>query len=143
MRRVIWAAWFAIGFYVLAILVQALDGWAAAHAVAAADRYCQGHLLATIDLDRSATCIANWLTAGREWVEYALGVLVHADGGRLYLVQVVRVADILLFLVGLLAFGFALACLWANVATQGVMSAVAGLYTLVHGVSRLQQRGRA
>jgi hypothetical protein len=143
MRRAIWAVWFSIGFYVLALLVQAIDGWAAAHAVAAAAPYCQGHLLASFELSRTGTCMANWLMVGKSWVTYAQGVLMNVDVGHLYLFQVLRVADVLLFCVGLLSFGFALACLWANLATQGVMSAVAGLYTLVHGVTRLQQRGRA
>jgi hypothetical protein len=143
MRRVIWAVWFAIGFYALALLVQTLDAWAAAHAMPAADRFCRGHLLVTFDLRYTSTCMANWLSAGRSWFDYAHGVLASADAGHLYLIQVVRVADVLLFGLGALSFGFALACLWANLATQGLMTAVAGLYTLVHGVNRLQQRGRA
>ena len=143
MRRAVWVAWFITSFYVLVLLALAIDSWATSHAIAAAQAYCRGSLIAAFSPARTATCLANWLVDARGWLEYAHGMLAHATPGNLYLYEVLKVGDVLLFVIGLLCFGFALSCLWANIATQGVMSALGGIYTLTHGVTRLHARGRA
>lgn len=143
MRRIIWTGWFLIGFYILTTALQLLNGWASSNAMPAATAYCNGTILADLALSRAPVCVANWLVGGKAWLAYAQTVLSNADIGHIYLYEVLRVGDVLLFTTGLLCFGFAVACLWANAMTQGVMSALAGLYTLTHGVVRLHERGRA
>lgn len=143
MRRAVWAAWFITGLYTLVLLAQAIDSWAATHAMAAAQAYCRGSLITAFSPARTTTCLANWFVDARGWIEYAQGMLAHATPGNLYVYEVLKVGDVLLFLIGLLCFGFALSCLWANIATQGMLSALGGIYTLTHGVSRLHTRSRA
>jgi hypothetical protein len=143
MRRAVWVAWFITSSYALILLVQALDHWATTHAMAAAHSYCRGSLVTTFSPARTATCVANWLTDARGWIEYAHGILAHATPTNLYVYEALKVGDVLLFVIGLLCFGFALSCLWANIATQGVLSALGAIYTLTHGVTRLHARSRA
>lgn len=143
MRRIIWTGWFAIGFYFLTISLHALDGWVVSNAMPAASTYCNGTMLADLALSRAPICVANWLATGKSWLVYTQTVMSNFDLGHIYLYEVLRVVDVLLFTTGFLCFGFALACLWANAMTQGVLSALAGMYTLSFGLTRLHERSRA
>lgn len=143
MRHVIWAAWFLIGCCFIVELVHTIDAWADSNSLAWAQSYCRGNLFAEFSPRRTATCMANWLVDAKSWTVYAQGVLYNAHPDRLYLYEVLKVADVILVVVGLVCFAFALACVWANMATQGLLSAIGGLYTLTHGVARLHARGGA
>ena len=135
-NRAIWLAYFAIGAFFLGCFVMALDAWALATAMPGYEVYCRGTLIANVPITRAPLCFALWFTEAKSWVFYARDMLLQVQQG-LYARELIRTADVALYAIGAVAFGIALACIWATAMTRLTLSTIAGWYSLMHGLSQM------
>lgn len=135
MYRSIWFLFLAIGFYLITLLLGAIDTWAVGAAVPGTELYCYGSIAGNVPLSRVPLCLAVWFVEAKSWSFYARDLLLNLPEAGFYVHKLLRTADVALFAVGLAAAALAMAWLWANIMTHAVLLAVAATYTLLQGLA--------
>ena len=132
-NQFIWTFFFLTSAIVMALFTLALHTWAYNIAIPGTEMYCRGTLVADIPLSRAPLCVAIWVAEAKTWMVYARDILLEGPID-LQVGQLLRTADVMLYVIGLFAFGVALASLTATAMTSLMMSTFAGSYTLMHGI---------
>lgn len=141
-HRAIWLTFFAVGAAALIAVLGAFDAWATAYAFPGTEAYCRGSLVGNVPLSRTPLCVALWFNEAKTWVFYARDIVAHGGQG-LYLHELVRTADVGLWVVGAIAIGVALNWLWATAMMHVTLASVAASYTLLQGLSHMLGRRAA
>lgn len=131
MFRLTWFAALITGFYFITTTLMAIDAWAVASAIPGADIYCRGVLVGDIPVARLPVCTAVWLVEGKSWVVFAWDTLINLPTAGLNLRELVRTADVAVFVLGGAALSVILAIVWANAATRLLDLTIASLRVTV------------